>query len=138
MKTEKKRKVLYITIIFIITIIIGSLCVLYLNQNFATGNYSIIDLDIASNSILVGQELIKPIYDSKNNFEGTTPYIQEYRIFLAKYNLILDSNKKKVEISNLQKGDNIFIIRKTQKFTASIWSQVIPLKNVFFIMVKKD
>lgn len=127
-----KGKVVKIILIILVSIIIITAIIMYLPEKFASGKYFIIEN--GEYGIKVGEYVTEQVLDSDNNIVETT-YIQKYSIYLSKNNIILDSTGKKIKASDLKEGDNIYIIRKLQRFTESIWCEVIPLENVFFIKI---
>lgn len=127
-----KKKMIFILLLIITFSSVAA--IIYYKKNFIDGVYEVIDLNLDRNEIIVGKEVTEPILNSNDEIVNTT-FIRKYQIIFYKNYLILDSSKNKTEISTLEKGDKIYIVRKQEKWSDDIYSEVIKLKNVIFIKI---
>ena len=127
-----KKKMIFI--LLIIVILSSITIILYCRKEFITGIYDVIDLNLDRNEIIVGKEVTEQVLNPNDEIINTT-FIRKYQIIFYKNYLILDSSKNKTEISTLEKGDKIYIVRKQEKWSDDIYSEVIKLKNVIFIKI---
>ena len=127
-----KKKMIFILLIIIFFSSITA--ILYYEKNFIVGVYDIIDLNLDRNEIIVGQEVTESILDSNDKVINDT-FVRKYQIIFYKNYLILDSNRNKIEISNLKKGDKIYIVRKQEKWNDGVYREVPQLKDVIFIKI---
>lgn len=125
---KKKIIVILLTIIIFCSIT----AILYYGKHFISGVYEVIDLGLDKNEIIVGKQVTEQILDSNDEIINTT-FLKKYRVIFYQNYLILDSNRNKIEISKLKKGDKIYIVRKQEKWSDAVYREVPQLKNVIFI-----
>lgn len=129
-----KKKMIFI--LLIIVILSSITIILYCRKEFITGIYDVIDLNLDRNEIIVGKEVTEQVLNPNDEIINTT-FIRKYQIIFYKNYLILDSSKNKTEISKLEKGDKIYIVRKQEKWNDDIYREIGELRDVIFIKILK-